>query len=197
MYKEEQQLQEQNSSFSERTITRRGFLKTCGFVVANVVVPTAFAKITLPNERKLNFYHLHTGEKLTATYWADGNYVADELKQINYLLRDFRSEEVFPIDRNLLDLLYVLKQNVDRGRAFHIISGYRSPATNAMLRKKSKGVARRSLHMRGMAIDIRLPGCDLTTLRRAALSMKKGGVGYYPKSNFIHVDVGRVRTWKG
>jgi uncharacterized protein YcbK (DUF882 family) len=134
---------------------------------------------------------------LNATYWADGSYQQQGLAEIYNLLRDFRTGVVNPIDTQLLDVLHNLALKLDANKPFHVISGYRSPKTNAMLAKNSSGVARHSLHMDGLAVDIRLPGRDLSSLHRAALSMKAGGVGYYPVSDFVHVDVGRVRQWTG
>jgi uncharacterized protein YcbK (DUF882 family) len=117
------------------------------------------------------------------------------IREINHILRDHRTGDVHDMDQGLLDLLYLLQTRVESRQTFQIISGYRSPKTNAMLSGKSKGVAKRSYHMQGKAIDIRLNGCDLKQLHKAALSLKAGGVGYYPSSDFIHVDVGRVRRW--
>jgi len=117
------------------------------------------------------------------------------LRDINTVLRDHRSGDVYPIDTDLLDLLFALQATVGSRKAYEVISGYRSPATNASLRNTSSGVAKRSYHMQGKAIDIRLPGCDLEQLHTAALSIKAGGVGYYPGSDFIHVDVGPLRSW--
>ncbi len=154
-----------------------------------------FAKITAPPVRSLAFYNLHTGEQTNTIYWEGGQYIDEALDDINHVLRDHRSGELTAMAPSLLDLLYNLQQTVQGHGPFHVISGYRSPTTNEKLRKNSKGVARKSLHMQGRAIDIRLPGSELNTLRQAALSLKAGGVGYYPKSNFIHVDTGRVRFW--
>ncbi|WP_455365189.1 DUF882 domain-containing protein [Kaarinaea lacus] len=181
-------------------IKRRDFLKYalthCTLGAATIVnSPALFAKTKSVAERQLAFYNLHTGEKLTTTYWTDGNYLAAELRSINHLLRDHRSGEVQPIDKQLLDLLYALQQTVEKEGSYHIISGYRSPRTNARLRQQSSGVAKKSLHMLGKAIDVRLPGVDLKHLRQAALSLQLGGVGYYPKSNFVHLDTGRPRFW--
>lgn len=181
-------------------IKRRDFLKLafthCTLGAAALgTSPMVFAKINSSAERKLSFYHLHTGEKLSTTYWADGDYITQELESLNHLLRDHRSGEIQPIDKILLDLLYVLQQQVNKDGAYHIISGYRSPKTNAKLRKGSNGVAKRSLHMQGKAIDVRLPGVELNHLRKAALNLQVGGVGYYPKSNFVHLDTGRHRFW--
>ncbi len=147
--------------------------------------------------RLLAFDNLHTGEKLKVEYWADGQYVPEALAQVNHVLRDFRSGEVHPIAPQLLDLLSLLRARLDTGAAVNVISGYRSPATNAMLRGEHEhsGVATKSLHMQGMAIDIRIPGRPLAAVHTAALAQRAGGVGYYPQSDFVHVDVGRVRSW--
>jgi uncharacterized protein YcbK (DUF882 family) len=146
-------------------------------------------------ERSLALTHLHTGESLKTTFWVDGEYLEDEITAINKLLRDHRSGAVYGMDTKLFDQMYLLQQTTGVNGSFQIISAYRSPATNEKLRAKSNGVAKRSLHMQGRAIDIRLPGCDLKNLRNAALDLKAGGVGYYAKSNFIHIDTGRVRRW--
>lgn len=165
----------------------------------STVAPSAIARasFSLPEqgERILRLQSIHTGEQVSATYWADGSYVTEELVAINRVLRDHRSNEVAIMDTRLYDLLYNLQQQVDKDGAYQVISGYRSPASNAKLRKNSGGVAKRSLHMQGKAIDIRLPGVELKHLRQAALNLKAGGVGYYPKSGFIHVDTGRPRFW--
>jgi uncharacterized protein YcbK (DUF882 family) len=149
----------------------------------------------LSGERILGFYNLHTGERLRTIYWAEGQYLNEHLGEIDRVLRDHRTGEVWPIHTQLLDLLHALQKKIDTHEPFHVISGYRSPKTNAMLHQRSRGVAKRSLHMVGKAIDIRLPGRDLKGLRKVAWSLQRGGVGYYPSSNFIHVDVGRVRAW--
>lgn len=146
-------------------------------------------------ERRLSFHNLHTGENLSATYWADGAYVAEELSAVDRILRDFRTGEVRPIERGLLELLHALAGRMEATAPFHVISGYRSPKTNAVLAAASSGVAKKSLHTRGMAIDVRLPGRRLADLRWAAIALGRGGVGYYPGSDFVHVDVGRVRAW--
>jgi uncharacterized protein YcbK (DUF882 family) len=117
------------------------------------------------------------------------------LREINRILRDHRTGDVHTMDKSLLDLLYLLQTKTGRKDKFHIISGYRSPATNSMLNARSAGVAKRSYHMQGKAVDIRLPGYDLKKLHQAALTLKAGGVGCYPSSNFIHVDVGPARSW--
>lgn len=145
--------------------------------------------------RVLGFEHLHTGERLEVEYFNAGGYVVDALGAVDHLLRDFRSGEVGRIDPALLDLLHALRTKTSSERPFEIISGYRSPATNRMLHERSSGVATKSLHMSGQAIDIRVAGLPLASLRDAALSLGRGGVGFYPGSNFVHVDTGRVRAW--
>ena len=176
-------------------LKRRNFLKACLGAGAILATPSALARAISPAERTLAFHNLHTGEDLEVAYWANGDYLGDELTAVNRLLRDFRTGEIHPIDTALLDQLYLLQHQMGTERAFHVISGYRSPQTNASLRSTSSGVAKRSLHMQGKAIDIRLPGANLAELHRTAMAMKAGGVGYYPKSDFIHIDTGRVRYW--
>jgi len=163
-----------------------------GKIAAAAAPPSALSDLS---ERSLSFYNLHTSETLKTVYWQEGNYVASSLGDINRVLRDHRTGEKHEIDPRLLDLLCELRLKMDTTQSLHIISGYRSPATNALLHSKSDGVATRSLHMDGMAADIRIPGRELSLLRKTALSLKSGGVGYYPESDFVHVDVGRVRTW--
>ncbi len=177
--------------------TRRGFILTGTGLAASLLLLPLPSLANSPQERKLSFHNTHTGEDASVVYWAEGSYVAAGKREIDEILRDHRTDEIYPIDTDLLDLLYLLKAAVKgQGKqAFEIISGYRSPATNAALRKNSTGVAKRSYHMQGKAIDIRLPGCDLKNLHTAALAMQAGGVGYYPGSNFIHVDVGPYRSW--
>ena len=147
--------------------------------------------------RLLSFDNIHTGEKLKVEYWAEGQYLPDALAQVNHLLRDFRSGDVHPIAPQLLDLLSVLRARLGTAEPVTVISGYRSPTTNARLRGEHEhsGVASKSLHMQGMAIDLRIAGRSLAAVHMAALAQRGGGVGYYPQSDFVHVDVGRVRTW--
>jgi uncharacterized protein YcbK (DUF882 family) len=176
-------------------LDRRGFLRLGAGVAMAVIAPRGFAKIAESPARELAFNNLHTGEQTRTVFWEQGQHIHTALNDINHVLRDHRSGESTTMDPALLDLLYNLQQKVQSSRPFQVISGYRSPASNAKLRKNSNGVAKKSLHMQGKAIDIRLPGIELNDLRQAALSLKAGGVGYYPKANFIHVDTGRVRFW--
>ncbi len=180
-------------------ISRRKFLKvSTGLVAAAAVSPTWARQQSLTEyERSLDFYNLHTGETLRSVYWAEGEYIPTELDSINHMLRDHRNGSQIEIDRSLLDLLHDIRAVTGFSNPLHVISGYRSPATNAKLRKNSGGVAKKSLHMQGKAIDIRMPGLSLDQLHSKALSLRAGGVGYYRRSNFIHLDVGRVRNWRG
>src|SRR5579884_937285 len=176
---------------SESVVSRRSFIQLAALAI--VAAPAGLKGAAAP-ERSLSFYNLHTSEKLKTVYWAEGAYVPEGLAAINHHLRDYRTGEVREIDRRLLDLLYQLHGRLETNQPFQLISGYRSSATNAMLRAHSDGVAQHSLHMDGMAADIRVEGRSLEQIRQTALGMKLGGVGYYP-SQFVHVDVGRVRFW--
>lgn len=156
----------------------------------------ASASALASGEKALSFYNTHTSEKLRSVFWAEGRLLDEGLREIDHILRDWRTGDVETIDRDLLTMLHGLTEKVGRpGSELHIISGYRSPKTNASLSSKSSGVAKKSQHMLGKAIDVRLPGTDLSKLRNAAMAMKAGGVGYYPGSQFIHIDTGRVRFW--
>jgi uncharacterized protein YcbK (DUF882 family) len=160
----------------------------------------AFAVVATPPvttaPRLLKFQNLHTGESCKAEYWCDGQYLPDGLSEIARVLRDHRSGDVHPIDQKLLDTLVLLQDRLGMTTApFQVISGYRSPASNAKLAAASSGVAKHSLHMDAKAIDIRVPGIELTHVRDAARELKAGGVGFYAASNFVHVDTGRVRFW--
>ncbi|KIH76698.1 hypothetical protein GFER_09440 [Geoalkalibacter ferrihydriticus DSM 17813] len=179
-------------------LNRRTFIKGHLAALAVLALPAPALALARPTarERALSFYNIHTGEKLkNAIYWADGGYVEETLDDISFLLRDFRRNEVGTIDPELLDQVFSLRRAVGAKNPVHIISGYRSPATNEMLAQQSGGVARRSFHMDGRAVDLRIPGCDLQTVRRAAIGMQRGGVGFYPRSDFVHIDTGPVRSW--
>lgn len=150
---------------------------------------------TLISHKTLHFEHTQTGDKLKLTYFENGHYLKDALNEINHLLRDYHTNEVHAIDTALLDQLFDLKQTLGTNKPLHIVSAYRAPITNAILRRNTSGVAEHSLHMQGKAIDIRIEGLQAHTIKNAALSLAKGGVGYYPESNFVHLDSGDVRTW--
>lgn len=174
--------------------SRRSLLKAAGSLAALAFAPLpAFARPSAA--RELSFYHTHTSEKLTVVYAENGRYVPQALGEINYLLRDFRSGDVHAIDPRLLDILHGVQERTGSAGTFEVISGFRSPVTNEMLRHQSSGVAQNSMHLKGQAIDVRLTGAQTANLRRAAIAMRQGGVGYYPESDFVHLDTGRVRTW--
>lgn len=172
-------------------LTRRQLLTGAAASAALSFAPAA--RSTEP--RTLAFYHTHTGERLRLTYAENGAHIPAALREIDRFLRDFRTGDVHVIDPRLLDVLYQLRGRAGGRGTFEIISGYRSPGTNEMLRSKSSGVATHSLHMEGKAVDVRLSGVPTSHLREAALALHAGGVGYYPASDFVHVDTGRVRQW--
>ena len=178
-------------------LTRRRMLRL-GALAAALCVPgpaLALKRTSQLFERTLDFYHVHTGERLSTVYWVQGHYLPGALQEINYLLRDYYAEQVQPIDPQLLDLLYTLAKIVGWRDAFYVLSAYRSPATNARLRRASSGVAEHSLHMEGKAIDVRFVGGDLPRVHRLATALQWGGVGYYPWADFVHLDTGPVRSW--
>jgi len=177
-----------------RSMCRRQFVASLATAVPVLVRPRALFAAH-DGTRALSFVHTHTGEKLNVEYAEGSRYLPDALATVNQFLRDFRTGDVHAIDQHLLDLLHGLTRLTASRRPFQVISGYRSPKTNALLRSRSEGVAGRSLHMLGQAIDIRLADVPLPKLRAAALAAGRGGVGYYPSSNFVHVDTGRVRQW--
>ena len=184
----------QLNAISRRQILKAGLLAS----VAMVTPIPGWALNNFSNKptRCLNLFNIHTGEKLTSiTYWENGQYFEEQMAKINYLLRDHRTEEVHPIDVSTLDLLSAISIKLNNKAPFEIISGYRSPQTNSALHRQNKGVAKNSYHIRGMAVDIRVPGTPLKKLRRAALDLQAGGVGYYPQSGFVHVDSGNTRVW--
>jgi uncharacterized protein YcbK (DUF882 family) len=174
-------------------VHRRQFLNT--LLAAAPALGMPHLGFLPPTTRVLAFRHLHTSERLEVVYAREGRYIPDALASVNHLLRDFRSGQTHPIDPQLLDVLHALKVATGSREPFEVISGYRSPATNQQLRDRSQGVASGSLHMQGKAIDIRLADVPLAKLREAAKALRRGGVGYYEESNFVHVDTGRVRAW--
>ena len=145
--------------------------------------------------RSLSMYNVHTDERINLVYCEKGYYVPEALREVNYFFRDFRANLVKEIDPRLLDLLHTIHQASDTTKPFNLVSGYRSPQTNAMLAAQFEGVARHSMHIEGKASDINLPGRELSLLQRVALALRFGGVGYYPQSGFVHVDTGRIRHW--
>lgn len=175
---------------------RRSFLRTSAAIATALSVPgLARAAVAAPNERVLRLYNTHTGESIKSVFWAEGQYIPDALADINKLLRDHRNDSIAAMDPQLLMLLDRVSSTLGAGSMLHVISGYRSPESNAKLAKASGGVAKHSMHLEGKAIDIRMPGKNLAMLHKAALNVRGGGVGYYPESQFVHLDTGRPRNW--
>jgi uncharacterized protein YcbK (DUF882 family) len=186
---------------------RRSFLKS-SVVLASVLGTPALSRAAAqpavaapvppaaaPGERILRLHNTHTGESLRTVFWAEGEFIPDALQDINKLLRDHRNNQIAAIDPQLLVLLDRISAQFGDHPTFQVISGYRSPATNEMLHENTTGVAKHSLHMEGKAIDVRIAGQDLAKLHKVAMAARAGGVGYYPDSQFVHMDVGRVRYW--
>ena len=154
-----------------------------------------FQPVSNPPEKAVALYNTHTGESVKAVYWFRGHYLPEAMSAVDRVLRDHRTDEIKPIDPQLLDLLHAISEELECSHPFYVISAYRSPTTNAFLRFMSRRVAEHSLHMDGKAVDLRIPGWGSHTVRRVARELRMGGVGYYPRSNFVHVDVGPVRYW--
>lgn len=179
---------------NRRDVLRMG----TGFLAACLVPATGWSALLPENTRRfLALFNTHTGERLAVCYFKNGVYCPDAMNRINHILRDHRTGDVEAMDPRLMDLLFSINRQLGTGDAFHIISGYRSPKTNARLRRMSSGVAKFSYHILGRAIDIRLPGYDTRKLSETCLKLKAGGVGYYSQSDFVHVDTGAYRTWNG
>ncbi len=173
-------------------MNRRYFLGTLLSAAATPVL----AKTLIDKPRRLLLHHLHTDDRLDVVYRIGDRYQRGALAQLNYFFRDFRTNDIMPIDPQLFDLLYDVKSQLgDPDARYEILSAYRSPQTNAMLRRTSCGVARNSLHLRGQAVDVRFPDLSLHYIRDTAIDLERGGVGYYPSSNFVHLDTGSIRTW--
>jgi uncharacterized protein YcbK (DUF882 family) len=181
-------------------LSRRNFI---GFMLcagmSGLSSKSVFAAIQelTTTERSLALHNPHTKDSFNGIYRRKGKYVTDALKNINHIMRDFRTHDIKQIDTHLLDLLSAISIKLKLEKPFHIISGYRSPETNAKLRKRGKGAAKNSYHIQGKAVDIHLPGYRTSVLRRTAYKLKGGGVGYYPHQRFVHIDVGPIRYWKG
>lgn len=178
---------------------RRSMLRLTGSLALTAASAPALAKLTTPvraTGRDLHMAHLHTAERIGVVYAVGDEYVDPVLSQLNHFLRDHYSQEVGVMDPTLYDMLHQIRLDLGVRGSFDVISGYRSPKTNERLRTtRGGGVAKRSLHMDGKAIDVRLPGVPLTDLRDAAIAQKRGGVGYYPSDKFVHIDTGNVRYW--
>ena len=178
---------------SRRVFLRRGARLAAAALVAPLALP---ARAATPEVRSLAFEHTHTGEKLSLVYAQRNQYLPDALERLNHLLRDHYSGELGRIDPRLFDLLFGVQQTLGVAQPFQVISGFRGAATNARLREtRGGGVASKSLHLEGRAVDIRIAGVALSALRGAALALQGGGVGFYAREQFVHIDTGRVRAW--
>ncbi len=187
-----------NSPGTEQKLNRRDFLKLGGVAFATAFVPSpSFSALMSPRqpEKSVSIYNVHTGESLKAAYWSEGEYHPEVLNDINYILRDFRADKIQTIDMRLLDFLNEIRLRLDTRQYFHVVSGYRCPETNELLRRNRKGVAKNSMHLYGKAVDFRVPKRNLVLVQKAAMGLRYGGVGFYPYSDFIHVDVGKKRSW--
>lgn len=186
-----------------KKLNRREIMKAglTGMIAAPLLTsmsaPAMAAKLPMPEEGafKINFRNVHTGESFNGVYRVGDRYMPDAFEKINYVLRDFRSNEIFPIDPRTIDILYMIHSKSGAKHNFEILSGYRCPKTNEMLRRRSEGVAQNSFHLTGQAIDIRLPYFRMSKVNHIAQGLRAGGVGYYKKSNFVHIDTGKVRFW--
>ncbi len=178
-------------------LERRDLLKMGLAGMLGAIVPLAPVKSAnaMYAERRVTFRHQHTGESFSGVYRVGNKYMPAAFERLNYVLRDFRTEDVFPMDPRVLDIISILQEKTGTDKPFEVLSGYRSPKTNAMLRGASTGVARNSFHMYGQAIDIRMPGYNTRKLFSLARSIRAGGVGFYPRSDFVHVDTGKIRSW--
>lgn len=163
-------------------------------LAAGLVAPSV-SWAAAPSARSIALVNINTGERFRGAYWERGRYLPDALGELDRLFRDHRTERARPIDPKLFDVLAELRRRLEAGADIHLVSAYRSPETNAAARRKSRNVARNSLHMHGQAADIRVPGCGVGAVRRAAIALKSGGVGAYPGANYVHLDTGPVRTW--
>jgi uncharacterized protein YcbK (DUF882 family) len=185
-------------------ISRRGLLRA--FAATAVTAAPAFTPTFgtaagflrgAGDVRRLKMYSGRTGEKIDMIYWIEGDYIAESVNQIVHFMRDWRNNKTIAIDTRTIDIMAASHNLLDVNEPYMLLSGYRSPETNAMLRRQSSGVARNSLHMRGQAADLRLASRSVSQIASAAQSCNAGGVGRYPGSNFVHMDCGQVRTWNG
>lgn len=192
------------NNLSEQNLNRRSFLGIGAATIGGVMIPALInpaSAATFRNgiisegSRRLSFRNSHTGESFSGVYRVGNKYLPDAFKQINMVLRDFRTDQIYPMDPRVVDIVYAVHRLTGQNTPFEIISGYRSPKTNAMLRETSTGVAKKSLHMEGRAIDLRMEDFSTTRIRDLAINLGAGGVGYYSKSNFVHMDSGDIRAW--
>ena len=188
------------TNISSKGLTRRALLGAfaASAVVAAPTYSNAFGLLRGAGDiRRIRMYSGRTGESMDTIYWIEGDYIKDALKEINYFMRDWRTDGVKTIDLRTIDVMAAAHNLMDVNESYMLLSGYRSPKTNAMLRSRSKGVARNSLHIKGQAADLRLKSRSVSQMAQAAAACASGGVGTYSRSNFVHMDSGTVRTWRG
>ncbi|CAK9884597.1 MAG: hypothetical protein XXXJIFNMEKO3_00986 [Candidatus Erwinia impunctatus] len=177
-------------------ITRRRLLTLGGIALGTALLPVqSLASISTTRPRELLLSNLNTGEKIRTEFFNGKTYNKSELTRLNYFFRDYRANRIKTIDPKLFDQLYRLQVMLNNRKPVQLISGYRSQASNTALRARSRGVAKHSYHTLGQAMDFHIEGVELSNIRKAALAMRAGGVGYYPSSNFVHIDTGPVRNW--
>jgi uncharacterized protein YcbK (DUF882 family) len=192
------QIEEAGAHHEDGFFSRRGFLGAIAAAgIISLVPAPLWAAVKSPGKisRTIELYSLHSKEHLKATYYKNGRYQPRAMQELNRFLRDHRTGGVRAIDKKLLDLVHTLWQLSGSHEPIHVVCGYRSPLTNKMLQGRRRGVARKSLHMEGKAADIYIPGCGTKRLQKIAVRLKRGGVGYYPRPDFVHVDTGKVRYW--
>ena len=178
--------------------SRRHFLKTAGSIATFLASPAALAKTQkLTGSRTISLHNLHTEEKIKIDYWIDGKYQPEALARIDLVLRDHRANEICSMDPKLIDILHSIQQRTigSTAKPVEVVSAYRSPTTNSDMRRYKRGVARNSFHTVGQAVDIRVPGFSTRDVYKAALGLKEGGIGYYGRAGFVHLDTGNYRTW--
>lgn len=178
---------------NRRDLLKLGLLGILGSVTP--LLPGRSAEAANGGAWKINLHHSHTDEAFRGVYRVGDRYIPEAFERMNYVLRDFRTGEIFPMDPRVIDILSIMQSKIRGDAPFEVLSGYRSPKTNAMLRRVGSGVAKNSYHMYGQALDIRMWGYSTRRVRDVARSLRAGGVGYYPKSNFVHVDTGKIRSW--
>lgn len=188
---------QQTSKVLEKTINRRQALKlgAAGFAAASVPFLGMSRAEAASSSWRVNIQQPHTGEGFSGVYRVGDDYIPEVFEELNYVLRDRRTGQAFPMDPRVLDIAAQVQRKIGVSTPLHVLCAYRSPKTNKDLRSHSRGVAKNSYHMYGQALDIRIPEISTTKLRDVAKGLKAGGVGYYPKSGFVHVDTGDVRTW--
>lgn len=180
------------NKIDRRDILKLGLTGTLASIVPLSLSSEAHAA---SNTWRVAFRHAHTGESFNGVYRVGDKYLPDAFERLNFVLRDFRTGEVFPMDPRVIDIVSLVQRKTGQREPLEILSGYRSPKTNAHLRQVSTGVAKNSFHMYGQAIDMHMKGYSTRNLRKIAMDLRAGGVGYYPKSDFIHVDTGTIRSW--